>query len=143
MNEEKSNYEYRFATGSSVVIEISTEWAEILIKLDNEEKRNDHKQKRGDRKGQTGTRLSLDAADFDGEWLSDDTDILRDVITKETRTELRKAISELSPAQRELLRRVFEEEMSASVIADEQHVTEGAIRCRLRKIYAQLRKKLG
>lgn len=133
---------YSFNNGETVEIEVDSYWGEIILQFDREERNNDHKETRGDRKYQTGSRLSLEAMNYEGESFADGTDILGDLIKKEESKALNKAISELLTQQQELLRRVFEDEEKVVDIAREQGVSITAIRDRLKKIYAKLRKNL-
>lgn len=133
---------YSFNNGETVEIEVDSYWGEIILQFDREERNNDHKETRGDRKYQSGSRLSLDAMNYEGESFSDGTDILGDLIKSEESKALHKAITELQPQQQQLLRRVFVDEEKIAHIAKEQGVTITAISMRLKKIYAMLRKNL-
>ncbi|ADK13416.1 sigma-70 family RNA polymerase sigma factor [Clostridium ljungdahlii] len=61
---------------------------------------------------------------------------------KEKIGRLRAAIGTLKPQQKELIKKVFFEKRTNVSIADEEGVTEAAIRNRLKKIYEKLRKKI-
>ena len=55
---------------------------------------------------------------------------------------LRRAVDQLEPQQRELLRMVYEEGRSYASIASDEHVDESAVRRRMARIHARLKKSL-
>ncbi|MCL2087944.1 MAG: sigma-70 family RNA polymerase sigma factor [Oscillospiraceae bacterium] len=134
---------YESSTGKPVEIEVSDYWGNIIIEFDREERNQNHKEMCGDRRGQTGSRLSLDAMEYEGGWFDAGVDLLRDLIRKEEHENLHRAVSELLPQQQKLVWRVHEDEKKIVDIAAEEGVTPQAIQARLKKIYAQLRKRLG
>lgn len=69
-------------------------------------------------------------------------DTADEVERREELARLMQAMEALSPAQRELVLKVYFEKVRITDIARAEGVTEAAIRNRLKKIYARLRKFL-
>jgi len=128
------HYEYTTATGP-VAIEVDEQYYNLLDELDIEEKNSNRKHSRRH-------PISLNDVDFEGDWFADNTDILGELIRREDSERLWAAILELNPEQQELLRRVYSLEDKIVRLAEEQGVTEAAIRDRLKRIYRRLQKKL-
>ena len=124
---------YTFAT-ETVEIEVTDEWAAVLIDMDRQEHNNN----------QTETRrhCSLDALNLDDAYLPSDVDLERDVLANVEKTALLDAIQKLQPQQQELIRRVYFGEEKLSDIAREEGVSKMAITNRMRKIMASLKKIL-
>lgn len=80
--------------------------------------------------------------DYEGEIFADNADIEGMLIQNQGVETLHLAMQTLLPQQKELLRKVYFEGCSIVSIAHEEGVTEGAIRDRLRKTYARLKKVL-
>ena len=78
--------------------------------------------------------------DPDDKYFDNGTDILSDYIQRERFEELYRAVEQLEPQQRELLKKVFLEEIKQTEIAKEEGVSNMAITNRLKKIYAKLKK---
>jgi RNA polymerase sigma factor (sigma-70 family) len=90
-----------------------------------------------------------DAADRNPYLVDNDSNPLENIIQSIEETEhakkidrLRAAIETLKPKHKELIKKVFYEKRTNVSIADEEGVTEAAIRKRLKKIYDNLRKKI-
>ena len=90
---------YKSVTGSVEVIEVTEEWASVLVELD----RLDHNG------NQTETRrhCSLEAFNLGGEMLSTREDIEEDLLRQETFWEVRAAVAQLPPKQREVIERLY------------------------------------
>ena len=126
---------YEFAKREeSVEIEVSDDIGEVIVRLDKDERNSYQKLHRHS--------CSLEAYDSYGRLLEADEDVERDYIEKEEVEDLKAAIATLLPQQQELLTRVFYHNEKICDIAESEGVCERAIRNRLQKIYAQLRKKL-
>ena len=93
---------------------------------------------------QTETRRHTHIEDVDPEdrHFDDGTDILSDYIKREGFEELYTALEQLEPQQRELVNKVFWEEMKQTEIAKEEGISNMAITNRFKKIYAKLKKIL-
>lgn len=90
---------YKSVTDSVEVIDVTEEWASVLVELD----RLDHN------RNQTETRrhCSLEAFNLDGEMLSTGEDIEEDILRQETFWEVRAAVAQLPPRQREVIERLY------------------------------------
>ena len=126
---------YEFAKPEeSIEIEVSDDIGEVIVRLDNDERNSYQKLHR--------RSCSLEAYDSYGKRLEADDDIESDYIESEEKKALYKAIATLLPQQQALITRVFYDNERITDIARSEGVSEAAIRDRLKKIYAQLRKKL-
>ena len=126
---------YEFAKPEeSVEIEVSDDIGEVIVRLDKDERNSYQKLHR--------RSCSLEAYDSYGKRLEADDDIESDYIESEEKKALYKAIATLLPQQQALITRVFYDNERITDIARSEGVSEAAIRDRLKKIYAQLRKKL-
>ena len=92
---------------------------------------------------QTETRrhVALEALDPEGDHLADSQDVEAD-FREEDFAELYRAIEKLRPQQRDLIRKVFWEDMKQIEIARAEGVNESAISWRMARIYARLKKYL-
>ena len=126
---------YEFAKPEeSVEIEVSDDIGEVIIRLDKDERNSYQKLHR--------RSCSLEAYDSYGNRIEADEDVERDYIENEEVDALKAAITTLLPQQQALITRVFYDNESLTSIAREEGVSVAAISDRLKKIYAQLRKKL-
>lgn len=126
---------YQFANPEDVTtVEVDDDLGAFIVRLDKDERNSYQKLHRHS--------CSLEAYDLDGNRIDSGIDVERDVATSMEYENLHLAISTLLPEQQELLQRVFFDEEKICKIAAEEGVSEAAIRNRLKKIYAQLRKKL-
>ena len=93
---------------------------------------------------QTETRRHIHIEDVDPEdrHFDDGTDILSDYIKREGFEELYTALEQLEPQQRELVYKVFWEEMKQTEIAKAEGVRKTAIENRLTRIYERIKKHL-
>jgi len=127
-------YEYKNATGITE-IEIDEHFYELLIAMDNEEKNSNR------RHGRNST-VSLDNCEYEGEWFNDGTDLLADLIHKESYSRLRAALKELRPEQQALIERVYFQKEKIVDIAAKEGVSHAAVIDRLRRIYAKINRNL-
>lgn len=126
---------YQFANPEDrVEIEVSDDIGEVIVRLDKDERNSYQKLHRHS--------YSLEAYDSYGKRLEAEEDLERDYIENEEVDELKAAIATLLPQQQELLTRVFYKNESLTSIAKQEGVSVAAISDRLKKIYAQIRKKL-
>lgn len=107
---------------------------EILLDFDRQEYNSDHRE--------TRRHVSLDGMEYEGEMLRAGEDTLEEILRRETASRLAEAMGRLYPEQRELLIKVYFENIRIVEIARAEGVTEAAIRGRLKKIYARLKKFL-
>ena len=93
---------------------------------------------------QTETRRHIHIEDVDPEdrHFDDGTDILSDYIKREGFEELYAALEQLGPQQRELVNKVFWEEMKQTEIAKAEGVKKASIESRLHTIYKKIAKYL-
>ena len=137
---EKEDYmktiSYKFCDGTINVVEVSDELAVEIAKMERETKNND--------RCETRRHTSLDQASEreDTEIADESVNIEEDIIQNIELSKLHTAIKTLTPEQQELIRKVFFEEKTTIVIAKEYGISRQAVQNRLRKIYANLRKKI-
>lgn len=117
---------YEFVNGEISEIEVDDNLGELLVDFDRQEYNNDHKE--------TRRHISLDGMEYEGEAFLSPADTEEQV--------LKRAMEALTPAQRELVRRVYFENESIAAVARSEGVHESSIRERLRWIYKKLKKFL-
>ena len=127
-------YAYITATGKTE-IEVDEQFYDLLITMDHEEYNADRKHSRRH-------PIALDAVGYEGLWLSDNADLLGDLIRAESHDRLRAALQKLSPEQQMLIKRIYFKNEKIVNIARMEGVSEAAVRNRLKKIYARLNKIL-
>ena len=125
---------YEFVTGEVSEAEVDERLGGMLLDLDRQQYNNDQKE--------TRRHVSLDGMDYEGELFASAEDTEREAERREDIARLFSAMEILSPAQRELVEKVYFEERKITDIAREEGVTEAAIRNRLKKIYFRLKKFL-
>ena len=125
---------YEFVNGEWSEIEVEDSLGELLVELDRQDYNSGHKE--------TRRHTSLDGMDYEGALFAAPDDPAAELVRKEDAARLRKAMEALSPAQRELVRRVYFKNEKITDIARSEGVSEAAIRNRLKKIYARLKKFL-
>lgn len=127
-------YKYHF-NDETITIEINESDYDLLIDMDREEYNSNRKHSRR-------YPVSLENIIYEGDEFTDDTDLFTDLVRSHDETAVRNAIRSLLPRQQELIFKVFYCQRSFVSIADEEGVTEAAIRNRLKKIYAAMKKYL-
>lgn len=125
---------YEFVTGEVSGVEVDERLGGMLLDLDRQQDNNDQKE--------TRRHVSLDSMDYEGELFASAEDTEGEAVRREDMAWLYSAMEILSPAQRELLEKVYFEERKITDIAREEGVSEAAIRNRLKKIYSRLKKFL-
>ena len=126
---------YRFADGTTNEVEVSDEFFILHLQLLQEEKRNHWKE--------TRRHISLNyllenEIDFEDKT----ADTLAIVIRREKTERVQKAVSTLSDKRRELIHKVFYEELSMRTIARQQGVSHSSISQQMRTIRKRLKKEL-
>lgn len=125
---------YEFVNGEVSEIEVDDSLGELLVDFDRQEYNNDHKE--------TRRHVSLDGMEYEGELFISEADTEGEVERREELAQLFRAMEALSPAQRELVLKVYFEGRSYASIAREAGVGESAIRDRMKRIYKRLEKFL-
>ena len=125
---------YEFVTGEISEVEVDERLGGMLLDLDRQQENNDRKE--------TRRHFPLDGMDYEGEIFASAEDTEREAVRREDMARLYSAMEALSPAQRELVKKVYFEERKITDIAREEGVSEAAIRNRLKKIYSRLKKFL-
>jgi RNA polymerase sigma-70 factor (ECF subfamily) len=126
---------YEFLTGEVVEVEVADDIGEISVEID----RNIYNSNRRE----TRRHNSIFTMEEKGHQLKDDScNIEVDLEEKERTENLKRALEKLLPQQRDLIQKVFYEELSIVEIAKQEGVSEAAIRNRLKKIYKKLKKIL-
>jgi RNA polymerase sigma factor (sigma-70 family) len=126
-------YTYTSATGA-IEIEVDEAFYDLLVDMDRQDYNTNQRE--------TRRHCSLEAYNLDDALLPSDVDIEGDLISAEQSDKLDAAIATLTPEQQKLIQRVFVEDKKIVDIAHSDGVSEAAVRNRLRKIYARLKKIL-
>lgn len=126
---------YTFADGTTSEIEVTDEIYAVHIELANEEKRNN--------KRETRRHTSLTYFDDLGiEFESNAADPLSVLIRRDDEERIHNAIKRLTDKQRELLKKVFNQNMSLREIERQTGVTHQALSKQIAVIYKKLKKFL-
>lgn len=126
---------YEFLTGEVVEVDVPDEIGEVSIEIDRDTYNTNRKE--------TRRHSSIFSMEESGVQFEDKAcSVEAEAEQNETFEYIKKAIEELLPQQRDLIRKVFYEEMSIAEIARQEGVREAAIRNRLNKIYKKLEKIL-
>ena len=122
---------YEFTNGEISEIEVDESLGELLVELDRQEYNNDHKE--------TRRHTSLDGMEYEGALFAAPDDPAAEVLRREDAARLLRAMEALTPAQRELVLKVYFEGRSYASIAREEKVDESAIRDRIRRIHKKMK----
>lgn len=125
---------YEFVTGEVSEVEVDGHLGGMLLDLDRQQYNNDQKE--------TRRHVSLDGMDYEGEMFVSAEDTEREAERREDMARLFSAMEALSPAQRELVEKVYFEERKITDIADAEGVDKSAISHRLERIHKNLKKIL-
>ena len=125
---------YEFVTGEVSEVEVEDHLGGILLDLDRQQYNNNQKE--------TRRHVSLNGMDYEGEMFVSAENTEGEVERRENMARLISAMEVLSPAQRELVEKVYFEERSFASIAREEGVGESAIRDRMKRIHKKLEKIL-
>ena len=130
-----STIKYIFADGTESEIEVTDEIYAVYIELANEEKRNN--------KRETRRHISLTYFDELGiEFESNAADPLSALIRRDDEERIHNAVNRLSDKQRELLEKVFNQNMSLREIERQTGISHQALSKQLAVIYKKLKKFL-
>ena len=125
---------YKFANGETAELEVSSEWGDIVLDLDRQEYNANHRE--------TRRHASLEAFNLDDALFPSDEDVAGEVERRERDSAVKRAISQLLPAQQKLIRQIFFEGVSATEIARRDGVDKSAISHRLDRALKKLKKLL-
>ena len=125
---------YEFVTGEVSEVEVDERLGGMLLDLDRQQYNNDQKE--------TRRHVSLDGMDYEGEMFVSAEDTEREAERREDMARLFSAMEALSPAQRELVEKVYFEERKITDIAREEGVDKSAVSHRLDRIHKKLKKIL-
>lgn len=125
---------YEFVTGEISEVEVDDALGEMLLDFDRQQYNNDHKE--------TRRHVSLDGMGYEGELFASADDTEGAAERREDMARLFSAMKALSPAQRELVEKVYFEGRSCASIAAEEGVDKSAISHRLKRIHKKLKKIL-
>ena len=125
---------YEFVTGEISEIEVDEHLGGMLLDFDRQQYNNDHKE--------TRRHVSLDGMDYEGELFASEDDTEGAAEHREDMARLFSAMEALSPAQRELVEKVYFEEQKIADIAREEGVDKSAVSHRLERIHKKLKKFL-
>ena len=124
---------YEFLTGEVVEIDVSDEIGELSIEIDKDNFNSDRRE--------TRRHTSLYAMEEKGSQFKDKSFNIEAVFGEKELTDyLNSLVEMLLPQQRDLIQKVFFEDLSIVEIARLEGVSEAAIRNRLKKIYKKLEK---
>ena len=122
---------YEFVTGEVSEAEVDERLGGMLLDLDRQQYNNDQKE--------TRRHVSLAGMDYEGELFVSAEDTEGEAVRREDMAWLYSAMEILSPAQRELLEKVYFEERKITDIAREEGVSHVAVRDRLERIYKKIK----
>lgn len=127
-------FRYEFANGEISEIEVEDSLGELLLDSDRQEYNNDHKE--------TRRHVSLNGMDYEGELFFSPADTETEVLQREELARLMGAMEALSPAQRELILKVYFENQRIVDIARAEGVTKQSVHERLKRALNKLEKFL-
>ena len=125
---------YEFTNGEISEIEVDESLGELLVELDRQAYNNDHKE--------TRRHTSLDGMEYEGALCAAPDDPAAEVLRREDAARLLRAMEALTPAQRELVRRVYFENEKITDIARAEGITKQSIHERLRRALKKIKKFL-
>lgn len=126
---------YEFVTGEKVELEVPDTIGKVSIEID--------KQIYNINRKETRRHNSINDLEEEGVQFADVSSNVEEVVEdNERHLEINEAINTLLPEQKELIEKVFFQNMKIVDIARASGVTESAIRNRLKKIFKKMRKNL-
>jgi RNA polymerase sigma-70 factor (ECF subfamily) len=125
---------YTFANGETSEIEVTEDWAAVVMELDRQTYNLNQKE--------TRRHCSLDAYNLDDSLLPSGVDVEAEVILRETEARIMAAIEKLRPAQQELIRAIGIKGVSAACYARRTGDTESNVSHKLRRARTSLKKLL-
>ena len=126
---------YEFANGEISEVEVSEELGRTLAEMT-------HRAALCDR-AETRRHVSLDKLLSLGAQIGDSNPSVEELTERALdMAALRRAVNQLERQQKQLLRMVYEEDRTYASIASDEHVDESAVRRRMARIHARLKKSL-
>ncbi len=126
---------YKFVDGTTNAVEVTEDIYLIHLELSQQEKRNHWKETR---RHTSLYYLMENGIDFEDKRI----DIFAEIVRKENAERVHRALLTLSDKRRDLLHKVYYEEMSYRAIAEQIGVTHTAISQRMKTIRKRLQKEL-
>ena len=126
---------YKFVDGTTNAVEVTEEIYLIHLELLQQEKRNHWKETRRHTSLYYFTDMGIDFEDKR-------IDLFAEIVRKENAERVHKALLTLSDKRRDLVRKVFYEEMTMRQIASQTGVSHTAISQRMKTIRKRLQKQL-
>ncbi len=123
---------YEFVTGEISEVEVDEGLGELLLDFDWEQYNNDQKE--------IHRHVSLDGMDYEGELFASAEDTAGEAEHREDMARLFSAMEALSPAQRELVEKVYFEERKITDIACEEGVSKQSVHERVGQALKKLKK---
>lgn len=132
---------YKFVKGQAIEIEVDDNIGNVVVELRCREYNNNRKEARKrnllTRDNETGKTVQIDDCIVDKR-----VNVEAEVLSRIENRNLRNAIKRLSPRQRELLHKVYYQNIKLTDLAKEYGISYQALQNRLKKIYNQLKKFL-
>lgn len=126
---------YEFANGEISEVEVSEELGRTLAEMTHRAALRD--------RAETRRHVSLDKLLSLGAQIGDGNVSVEELTAQALdMAALRRAVDQLEPQQKQLLRMVYEECRTYASIASDEHVDESAVRRRMARIHARLKKSL-
>ncbi len=126
---------YKFVDGTTNAVEVTEDIYLIHLELSQQEKRNHWKETR---RHTSLYYLMENGIDFEDKRI----DIFAEIVRKENAERVHRALLTLSDKRRDLVHKVYYEEMSYRAIAEQIGVTHTAISQRMKTIRKRLQKEL-
>ena len=126
---------YKFVDGTTNAVEVTEDIYLIHLELSQQEKRNHWKETR---RHTSLYYLMENGIDFEDKRI----DIFAEIVRKENAERVHRALLTLSDKRRDLVRKVFYEEMTMRQIASQTGVSHTAISQRMKTIRKRLQKEL-
>lgn len=126
---------YKFVDGTTNAVEVTEDIYLIHLELSQQEKRNHWKETR---RHTSLYYLMENGIDFEDKRI----DIIAEIVRKENAERVHRALLTLSDKRRDLVHKVYYEEMSYRAIAEQIGVTHTAISQRMKTIRKRLQKEL-
>ena len=126
---------YKFVDGTTNAVEVTEDIYLIHLELLQQEKRNHWKETRRHTSLYYFTDMGIDFEDKR-------IDLFAEIVRKENAERVHKALMTLSDKRRDLVRKVFYEEMTMRQIASQTGVSHTAISQRMKTIRKRLQKEL-
>ena len=123
---------YEFVTGEISEIEVDDALGGMLLDFDRQQYNNDQKE--------TRRHVSLDGMDYEGELFASADDTEGEAERREDMARLFSAMKALSPAQRELVEKVYFEGRKITDIAREEGVSKQSVHERVGRALKKLKK---